>query len=416
MKRPWYHPLIRNARLVLPPSWFFIAYALLLMLAVWLDAFTTPERPRFGPPGSFGPPLRMTLAFLLGGAVVYGVFRVVCLHPAFRPAYRKWLAKTCWDNSQPLPLGPVSLTLADAVLLSLAGGLALDRVPTVSPCLPVLFFAVAYLLFVSFSLLLSGPRSYAYAILFGLSCTLIWGTQPGIGCAIALATYLVALPGLRRGLGLLMEPTRERDADGVVELDREFRQFSGRPEAGAAAERARRDPTQLGWPFGYLGPYRQRIRLLTFDAVCLSLLAGWLTACLMLLAKDLGGEGSPGEEAAHAFSFFMAGLVVIVLVSRMLHCFVNYRSPISLRGRLMTFRWLIPSYDQAFVAPLAGLAILFCIGRVALGAVGMPLIFGAAAVIAAALLVGLVPGPTSRDWILTSECRIVASKAMQPQR
>src|SRR5580704_17828397 len=118
-----------------------------------------------------------------------------------------------------------------------------------------------------------------------------------------------------------MEPTRDRDADWIVELDREFRKFAAQPEVGASAvERARRDPTQLGWPFGYLGPYRQRIRMSTFDAVCVSLLAGWLTACLMLLAKDLGGKGQPGEEAARAVSLFVVGSVMIVLIIRMVRC------------------------------------------------------------------------------------------------
>jgi hypothetical protein len=418
VKRWWYSPAIRNSRLVLPSTGFLVVYAGLLLFAEGLDWYSRPEVTRFAQP-RVQSPRSLELIFLLGGAVVYGVYRVIAFHPVFRPAYRNWLATTCWRSQQTLPLGPVSLTLTDAFLMLLATGLLFSQFSYLSPFLAVLFFAIAYLLLLTFSLLSSGPRAYAYAVLFGLGWVMTWGTQPTLACGIALATHLVAEFGLRRGLARVadqeLKPAPGANRSEFGKAFAAFNNVSARTGA-SATERARRDPPNLGWPFGYLGPFLAPIRLPVFDAVCVALLAGWLLASLMSCVREIYGAGPSGEDAARNAALFAGFAATVVLGGRMLHLITNYRSSISLVGRLATFRCLIPSYDCAFVAPFAGLVLLTSLGPVLLGVTGEPSIVKVSSLLAVSLLVGLVPGPTQRDWILTSECRIVPMKPPQPPR
>jgi hypothetical protein len=64
----------------------------------------------------------------------------------------------------------------------------------------------------------------------------------------------------------------------------------------------------------------------------------------------------------------------------------------------------------AFAAPVAGLLLLG-------GGYSMlvhPSVVTSALALTVALLVGLIPGPAYRDWILTSECRLVPQKPAPP--
>ncbi len=94
----------------------------------------------------------------------------------------------------------------------------------------------------------------------------------------------------------------------------------------------------------------------------------------------------------------------------MLAFWINLRPPISILGRLATFRWVIPSYDRAFVAPIAGIVFLWGFAGRELFRPGSQSIVGVSILLTVALLVVFLPGPSLRTWALTSECRIVALK------
>ena len=93
----------------------------------------------------------------------------------------------------------------------------------------------------------------------------------------------------------------------------------------------------------------------------------------------------------------------------------GYRPPISLLGRIATGRWIIPSYDRALVAPLAGLLIVGAALPRLISVSAQPSAFEMPILVTTVLLVVLLSGPTFRDWALTSECRIVARRP-QPQQ
>jgi hypothetical protein len=411
MKRWWYHAAIRNARLTLSSASVLVGFAVFFLMARAMDWYSRPEVPAFGPPQQ--PPPGIAFGLLLGGAVIYGAYRVIAFHPAFRPGYREWLRTTPWQTSLALPLGPVHLTLGDALLMTLATAVLWYVFPAYSLFLAILCFAGPHLLLLFIAVLSSGPRGYAYLTLFGLGAMLMSATRPGVACGIALATYLIGARGLHLGLPWAVEEGRSRTADDHSdELEATWRAFAVSTQSTSPhLERARRQPQNLAWPFAYLGPYRPRLRLPVFDAVCLCLLAGWMTASALFFFKDASGDGRHGEESTRGVALFLWLPMFAVLGARMLQFLASHRPSISLAGRLATFRWFIPSYDRAFLAPLAGMAFFASSMPLALRFLtGDWAIVRIAAIVAGTLLIGLVPGPAYRDWILTSECRIVATK------
>ena len=108
------------------------------------------------------------------------------------------------------------------------------------------------------------------------------------------------------------------------------------------------------------------------------------------------------------FPMIMFLLAQTVLINRGSLYFRGYAPPISLWGRIATFRWIIPGYDRALLAfPLALLALPAVI------LAGAP--FGieprqcTPAVAAIMVFITLSTPPTLRNWRLTGRHRLVAA-------
>jgi hypothetical protein len=387
LKRFWYSEAIRNSRLAFPPTRPLFFFGLLLVLFEYF--FWTTERDSSSTDG----PAIVLLKF---GAALYGVYRVAAFHPNLRPAYREWLRTTAWRSPQPLPLGAVTLTLTDALILLIAAALVWYRHPGRSPYALILTFSAAYLLCMALALFTSGPRGAGYLVIFGLGGMVMSVPTTEITCAVALATYFVAWCGLH----LALKSLRRIE---TISIERHFVRPSGVRSAEISS-------LNVGWPFGYLAPDRTVPRLAVFDAVCISALLSWLLASFMTLSRYMN-ESRLGDEARIvAFGFIFGGTAL--LIGRMILYFQNHRPPISLLGRLLTLRWIIPSYDYAFAAPLAGMIVLWVFAWPLLQQRHLSIV-GFSALLTTGLLVGLVPGPSFRNWMLTSACRIVAQKPPQ---
>ena len=140
-----------------------------------------------------------------------------------------------------------------------------------------------------------------------------------------------------------------------------------------------------------------------FDGVCLSLLAGWLFFCGMMLSR--AGTDFP-PEIDPSGRFFLMLLLSIAAMMRLLVYGKAGLPPISFAGRVATGRFMIPSYDRALLAPLASLLVTWCGPSVA-ARLGSPQIVEFPLIAILSLWAALVPGPNLRDWALTSEWRIV---------
>lgn len=391
MKRFWYSEVIRSARLAIPPTRPLFFFCLLLALFEYF--YLKFERGVAS--GMDGP----SIVLLQFGAALYGIYRVAAFHPNLRPRYREWLRMTAWRSPQPLPLGSITLTITDALLLLLAAALIYYWHPERSPFRPALCFSMAYLLAMAMPLFFVGPRRFAYLVVFGLGGMFMSLPHEDIALAVGLATYFVAWAGLREALRNLRE----------IET-RSFEHLFVRPGSLQAAELA---SVNVGWPFGYLAPYRSVPHLAIFDSICLPIVLGWLLASFMTCVTHVSNNSYEANEKIVVFGFYFAASGL--LAGRMIVHLQYHRPPISLLGRLITLRWIIPRYDRAYAAPFAALVLLWTFAW-PLFRERHPSIVVASSLLTIALLVGLVPGPSFHDWMLTSECRIAPQRPPAQRR
>jgi hypothetical protein len=403
MKRWWHSNLVRSVRLARCPAIIWFGLGSVYLFLEWVC------RHFEAPPGAIGivepssNPLREIQAKAVDvAAAAFGLYRALAFHPYARVAYRKWLTSTCWHSGRPLPLGPVALTIGD--LLTLALGMLLvwsadPRAWTLAvPCI----FAAGYLLATAGMLLLEGPRAFGYAVLCGLGGMLMFASRLEFALPIAAATYAVAWSGTRRSLARL--PMYEPRALEKV----------ASPTA-SAVDRIELRPLSAGWPFGPLCPKASTSGLPRFDAICISLVIGWVLFCAATLSAHLSAAGIVTGDDRPLFLTFAPIVCLIACFIRMTIYMGGYRPPIGLAGRIATGRWIIPSYDRALVAPLLGLLIVAATSARNLSPEAQTSIVELPLEVTAVFLVVLLSGPNFRDWALTSECRIMARRP-QPQQ
>jgi hypothetical protein len=367
-------------RLVMPPAAAIVSFMAIYLL---LEGAVLYFESRIGMRIPLQP--RPGVVILSIAAVAHAAFRVLACHPFYRARYREWLETTPWSVQKPLPLGPVHLVWQDLVVFLAIGILASFQID-LRPVQLLMRFLLFYLGLLSLTFPRTGQRVIGYVMAFGLGLVVrLWHT-PALGLEAALLLYPVAYLGLRRSLGAF----RQWNSDVLESLRRREPDFL-RPE---------RALDWVGWPYDKLsprvpcGPVLPRL-----DAVCVSILAGWWFYALASLETD------PQErsKAMLILYFFVLG---IAMVARFVAYAQGYAPPINLWGRLVTFRWLIPGYDQAFV----GLCCSFVSSSLApavLQSCGLPMDAAMPISFALALLLLTSIGPRLDVWRLTGEHRIV---------
>src|SRR5205823_2709487 len=138
------------------------------------------------------------------------------------------------------------------------------------------------------------------------------------------------------------------------------------------------------------------------DALLISMLAGWWVYSLQAWFPN-------------PFFLQMAFMQSVIFV---FFRFVNYRRgyapPISLAGRLATFRWIIPGYDQIFLGPVFALFGTGVGAALAMWLGGGPGEATALAIFFLALL-GLSSPPSLKQWRLTGQHRLESGHSKPSQ-
>jgi hypothetical protein len=324
-------------------------------------------------------PLRPGNAIMFVASMQYGLRRAVEFHPIWSEGYRTWLESTPWTNQKPLPMGPVQLVWED--------GLVVGSMMLLNAILPephswsiLCAFLLGHLLGLTMTLFMTRRRAIGYVTAFGLGLAL-WLVANPIACAAtATLVYLIAYEGLWRGLAQF--PWKPRAMPD----------FSDLSNVGAGA-------AHCGWPFDrmirdVLGQGISRI-----DAVICCALGSWW---LFVLSSFFHGVESRMKLLVVPFCLFM----VVLPILRLAIYIDGHRSPVNIWGRIMTGRWIIPRYDQVFIAPLlivvAGPLSVYC-----LHAARLPLDVAATIGIGMMTAVALVAPPRLRRWRLTGQHRIV---------
>jgi hypothetical protein len=102
----------------------------------------------------------------------------------------------------------------------------------------------------------------------------------------------------------------------------------------------------------------------------------------------------------------MIGAIIMATVRITLYRISERFPPISLWGRIRTFRWIIPGFDRIFVAPVVIIVTALAAPRTLLDwGYNPPLAHSISAGLAVA--VALLVGPTTKQWTLTGSYRIL---------
>jgi hypothetical protein len=366
-------------RQVLPPDAtvgsFLVVYA--TVVAMYLHALW-----RWGPAAVMAENVLVVRdVVLIAAAALYGSFRVAAMHPILRPDYRKWLWATPWTRDKPLPLGPIHLVLQDGLVLAVLWGLM--HSPQLPRLLLLLFFLLAYLGTLALALATANRFWHACLIVFGMGLAVFKVDEPLPSGLVLAAVYMVAYTGLRRSLA-----------------DFPWRQTVDVKEAIVRINRGTADQTALGWPYDQVSPKPTMIGISHEHGMAVSLLAGWWTFVIFATL--------PVKPAVMLTSAILMTTTFACTFGRLgLYC-THRRSPINFWGRLWTLRWIIPSHDKVFVAPLCVPLALAACGWLA---VRQQLSPGVSLALAetAMLLVTLNLGPRLADWQLTGGHRIKPS-------
>ena len=228
----------------------------------------------------------------------------------------------------------------------------------------------------------TGSISFGYAIAFMIGLSIRLWPEPRYFLASALAGYLVGWVGLRFSLANFPWPSYEK------------------PELAdpkkAALEAA------CGWPFDQLQPRARAGRILPGHAgVFISLLAGWYLFAIESLFPN------PGARWTYLHLTFANSILFLALGRTSIYR-SGYAAPINFWGRLRTFRWVIPGYDQVYLAPLCTILVgVLAVDRFRPAGLVDDTFLPVA--LAAAFLVTLTTGPSLARWRLTGRHRITVA-------
>jgi hypothetical protein len=365
--------MIRWLRVVWPPGWALISVA--LFGAGWQAVLFFLEWRLQAPFGSLDEE-KVFVGVMGALALAYAVYRLAAFHPALRPDYCRWLSSTPWTSRIPLPMGPPHLVLQDVLMLGLIVAAGWPRLQWLS-LVSVQVFLFAYLMGLGATHFLTGERLRAYAVALGLGFMGLGVLDLRLFLVAGAGTYALAYLGLRVSLARLP--------------------WEGSVISPLLGTRAARQP--LGWPYDRLGPLTRGPVPLR-DALLTGALAGWWFFAGHYHFRTL--PDAAGNQNVMYLVFLGAG----VLVRLALYC-DGHVPPISLMGRLMHGRWIIPGYDQVFIAPLlAGLVAVAA--RFASASTEIPPIVVTSVAFALTWSILLGVGPTLQAWRLTGNHRIVA--------
>jgi hypothetical protein len=371
--RPWWSiPMIIGVFLVFEGPYLWLVY--------WKQAPAVDGREL----------LRMRDTETFVAMYLYGAYRFASFHPLYWVNYGRWLARTPWRFPKPLPLGPVHLDFRDVFVIG-AAMLALHD-PFYSVAYVPILFLLGYLLTLTTSLRITGTLDYAYLVAFGLGFVALFWHTPWLALGVAAAIYALGILGLRKSL-------RGFPWDKPYLLNERAETKPSMQNAILMSDQTTQ--SWLGWPHGVLQPKKPAGGISLTDGTLLSLLFGW-----WLYAAFANFPGPDGM-------MFLEAISTAVLVGgpmvRFYNYFKNHRAPISLWGRIFTLRWIVPSFDKAWVAPILALIVPTVFVGIQLRHQLLP--FSQTVTLCTAIVCSLIlvlnAGPTLEAWDATGANRIV---------
>ena len=256
------------------------------------------------------------------------------------------------------------------------------------PLLIPVFVLIPYLVFLAMALKGTGQGWVAFFTMLTVGGVLRALENPQVAGICLAVSYGIAAWGLRRSLIRF----REWDLDwweehGLTDIN-----------AGTLQEKARQK--LLGWPFEQLSLKRNDAQLSVRFGLAIAILLGWGTHIAMYY-KD--GGGGP---LVWQYRFLLGMPCAALAFGRAITYCNGYLPPISFWGRLFTFRWLIPRYDQVF-GPSLLIVLVGVFGSSICASVELPLVYGVPVLLAVMTALALTMPPSLDDWRLTGGHRVI---------
>ncbi|HUG19497.1 MAG TPA: hypothetical protein VMM56_10990, partial [Planctomycetaceae bacterium] len=245
-------------------------------------------------------------------------------------------------------------------------------------------FLTCYLVVWCFALMITGQTRHAYAIALGLSGLLFVWPSP-IGCLILFGVlYAIARSGIVKCFHLF--------ADWSPDPWR-----SCNPNLRALSSQQKQRDRRLGWPYDVLSPKRIEDSISVGWSAALGILVGWWCFALVFLHVPAGCQDP-----------LMAACLIAIIVGgvRLLAYLVGSAAPLSIRGRVLNHRWILPRYDVVLIAPL--LIVLLALTMISISSFPwIPVSILTAIVAGGSVFISLACPPGLEEWKLTGSHRIV---------
>ena len=365
--------VLSRFRVVAPPGWWVVA---------WVVLFVALEGPLLYFEHQIGrlldPPVRPGRILLIAGAALLGLHRVRAFHPYFQPDYLRWLKSTPWTVRKPLPAGPTELIPEDT--LALGGLMLFSMTPAETHSIELLnVFLFSHSISLLPSFWFTGMPGFGYCAVLSLGFVPQLWENPMVDLAVLTTIYLFVHEGLWHSLAGFPWDTEGHTTDPKHLAMRQEKEFG----------------LSCGWPYDRF--HRDVMMAKGFrqsDAILISMLTGWWFYAL-------GAWLSPQT----LFQFALM-LPASYLFQRGVHYFRGYAPPISFGGRITTFRWIIPGYDQAILYIPLAIVVLPSV-MVFVAYLGMDPRQATPAVAALLVLIALTFPPSLRRWRLTGQHRLV---------
>lgn len=337
-----------------PPLWLIPLIGAAVLLAGGLLIAIADSHTDFS--DVFGPLAVFLYYVSVGWLLVFAGYRVLAFNPLINRNYYDWLSRSAWRPGKPLPAGPMLLTWRDLLLVSLIAlgwQLVAWTAAAANAGYNWYFFAdharswalvagVGLTFFISyaavwFAVSLVTDRVISYAMLLVL--LVAWPFHRRIAMSATLVVWvLLAQFGIWRMLRMMALSFRLNPNDGVQPILCDPRQTT-RPHLRQSVHL-----TPTAWPHNVLAPIEDRSLMARWERVWLTVLATVFWHNLILEMGWDGGSG-PAEGLALLIGLYTA---VVCFLRACVYCF-QVHSPISLLGRVLTKRWIIPGYDRIFV-------------------------------------------------------------------
>lgn len=355
---------------------------------------------RFALPGAHGAAERPNLysgsfAIILSAAL--GGLRAI-QHPVFSPRYLTWLSTTPWSSAQPLPFRRYTLgfraLFGITIIMLLEGstqGWSIWNFPVI---------LLGFYLFVAL-LPLAATSRYAALYLYTVPLTLafcFFDSRMEIVLASMILLYFLVCLQLKGSVQSLI---------GSYAIPSDAHPLAARI-TGLATPSTPHTLQTLGFPYKQLSARGSIFRMSPFHSFALSLSAG-------LLWWAIGATGPSDGDLNEYRDLIVASMIVMVPIIRLFIYSIGTHSPLSLRGRLATGRYIIPGYDHVYVVPLLALVIGLAVAWGLSWLTALPS-FGSGVGLALAMYLSFRLGPDLQVWKLTGHFRIPAVKEIGTQR